>query len=45
MKPERVEEILESTATDHACPVPPTVDYTIVGRPPEFNATCTGTPT
>ena len=26
------EKILERSATDHACPVPATVDYTIVGR-------------
>ena len=25
--------------------MPATVDYTIVGRPPSWNATCTGTPT
>ena len=43
MKPKNVEKILERTATDHACPVPPTIDYTIVGRPAAFNATCTGT--
>jgi subtilisin family serine protease len=43
MKPKNVEKILERTATDHACPDPPTIDYTIVGRPAEFNATCTGT--
>jgi subtilisin family serine protease len=42
MNPERVEKILQRTATDHACPVPATVDYTIVGRPAEFNATCAG---
>jgi hypothetical protein len=43
MNPERVEKILTRTATDHACPVPPTVDYTLVGRPAAFNATCVGT--
>ena len=43
MNPERVEKILTRTASDHACPVPATVDYTIVGRPAEFNATCAGT--
>jgi subtilisin family serine protease len=41
--PNQTEKILMRTATDHACPVPPTVDYTIVGRPAEFNATCVGT--
>ena len=44
LKPKDVEKKLESSAADHACPVPPTIDYTIVGRPAEFNATCTGTP-
>jgi subtilisin family serine protease len=43
LKPKDVEKKLESSATDHACPNPPTIDYTIVGRPAEFNATCTGT--
>jgi len=43
MNPERVQKILERSATDHACPSPPTVDYTLVGRPAEFNATCVGT--
>jgi subtilisin family serine protease len=44
MKPKEVEKILEATATDHACPTPPTLDYTNVGRDPSFTATCTGTP-
>ena len=44
LSPATVESILTSTASDHACPVPPTVDYTIVGRPASWNATCTGTP-
>jgi len=26
----------------NACPNPRTVDYTLVGRPAEFNATCEG---
>jgi subtilisin family serine protease len=43
--PDLVREILEQSAADHACPVPATVDYTIVGRPASWNATCTGTPT
>ena len=44
MQPKNVEKILERTATDHACPAPPTIDYTIVGGwPASFNATCTGT--
>jgi lantibiotic leader peptide-processing serine protease len=44
LKPKDVEKKLESSATDHACPDPTTSDYPTVGRPAEFNATCTGTP-
>jgi subtilisin family serine protease len=43
--PAVVRQIIRETAADHACPVPATVDYTIVGRPASWNATCTGTPT
>ena len=43
--PAVVRSILEQTAADHACPVPATVDYTLVGRPASWNATCTGTAT
>ncbi|MFN2536843.1 MAG: S8 family serine peptidase [Mycobacteriales bacterium] len=43
--PDLVRQILEQSAADHACPVPATVDYTIVGRPASWNATCTGSPT
>jgi subtilisin family serine protease len=43
--PDLVRAIIEQSAADHACPVPATVDYTIVGRPESWNATCTGTPT
>ena len=43
--PALVQAILEQSAADHACPVPATVDYTLVGRPASWNATCTGTPT
>jgi subtilisin family serine protease len=43
--PALVRSIIEQTAADHACPVPATVDYTVVGRPASWNATCTGTPT
>jgi len=44
MSPKDVEKILTRTATDHACPVPALIDYTIPGRdrPAEFNALCTG---
>jgi subtilisin family serine protease len=43
--PDGVEEILEDTATDHPCPDPPLLDYTIPGRDRDasWNATCTGT--
>ena len=41
--PHQTEKILIRTATDHACPVPPVLDYTNVGRPAEFTATCVGT--
>ncbi|MEY2517633.1 MAG: hypothetical protein QOJ89_4991 [bacterium] len=44
MDPAAVRERLRATATNHACPVPATVDYTIVGRPASWNATCLGTP-
>ena len=43
--PDGVEEVLRTTATDHPCPDPPLIDYTIPGRdrPASFNALCTGT--
>lgn len=44
MDPAAVRERLRATASDHACPTPATVDYTIVGRPASWNATCVGTP-
>jgi len=40
--PHQTEKILTRTATDHACPTPPVLDYTNVGRPAEFTATCVG---
>ena len=43
MPPADVRRILESTAAPVACPIPPTVDYTVIDRPAEYNATCTGT--
>jgi subtilisin family serine protease len=42
LSPAVVRDILTSTATEHACPDPPLVDYTLVGRPAEFNALCVG---
>ena len=43
MSPAAVAERLRDSASEHACPTPATVDYTIVGRPASWNATCTGT--
>jgi subtilisin family serine protease len=43
MDPAAVRERLRETAADHACPDPATVDYTIVGRPASWTATCVGT--
>ncbi|WP_054054519.1 S8 family serine peptidase [Alloactinosynnema sp. L-07] len=42
LAPDKVERVLEGTAFDKSCPSPRTVDYTLVGRPAEFNATCEG---
>ena len=41
--PHQTEKILTRTATPHACPTPPVLDYTNVGRPPAYTATCVGT--
>jgi subtilisin family serine protease len=43
LAPLQTEKILMRTATPHACPTPPVLDYTNVGRPPSYNATCIGT--
>ena len=43
LDPDRVERILTATAAQVACPSYGTEDYTIVGRPADWNATCTGT--
>ena len=43
MNPSAVADKLRESASEHACPTPATVDYTIVGRPADWNATCTGT--
>jgi subtilisin family serine protease len=42
LAPWKTESILIQSAAEHACPVPPLYDYTIVGRPAEFNALCEG---
>jgi subtilisin family serine protease len=41
--PNQTEKILMRTATPHPCPTPPVLDYTNVGRPPSYTATCIGT--
>jgi lantibiotic leader peptide-processing serine protease len=43
LDPDRVQQILEQSATDHACPAGGVQDYTNTGRPAEFNAICAGT--
>jgi lantibiotic leader peptide-processing serine protease len=42
LAPWKTEYVLIQGAAEHACPVPPLQDYTIVGRPAEFNALCEG---
>jgi lantibiotic leader peptide-processing serine protease len=42
LDPDTVREIIETTATDTSCPAGGVEDYTDEGRPPEWNATCTG---
>jgi subtilisin family serine protease len=42
LAPNKVERVLNGTAQQTPCPVPPTVSYENVGRPPEFTATCEG---
>jgi subtilisin family serine protease len=44
LAPHEVLKTLERTATPHPCPSPPLLDYTIVGRPPEYNVVCQGNP-
>ena len=43
LAPWKTEFVLTETAAEHPCPDPPLMDYTIVGRPAEFNALCEGT--
>lgn len=43
MAPGAVADLMQRTATDHACPAP-LITYTREGRPAEFNAACVGTP-
>ncbi len=43
LDPDTVGQIIEQTATDHACPAGGVEIYTDEGRPAEFNAICEGT--
>jgi subtilisin family serine protease len=42
LEPWKVEYILYTTASEHACPNPPLVSYVDVGRSAEFDALCEG---
>jgi subtilisin family serine protease len=42
MEPVKVEKFMVRSATEHPCPANPVLDYTLVGRPASWNATCTG---
>ena len=44
MDPAQVERILKRTATDHACPPGGVQTYPGVPTPPDYTATCEGTP-
>ncbi|MEV4145446.1 S8 family serine peptidase [Amycolatopsis sp. NPDC049691] len=44
MDPDKVQRVLEGTATEVACPTPRTVDYLKEGRDATFTATCVGDP-
>lgn len=43
LAPDRVTQIIEGSATDHACPAGGVEDYSDEGRGPEYNAVCDGT--
>ena len=43
LAPRKTEHILIEGAAEHACPVPPLVDYLDEGRSAEFTALCEGT--
>jgi subtilisin family serine protease len=42
LAPWKTEYVLTKGAAAHACPVPPLMDYTLVGRTADFNALCEG---
>jgi subtilisin family serine protease len=43
LDPDKVADIILTTATDHACPAGGIEVYTDEGRTPDFNAVCDGT--
>jgi lantibiotic leader peptide-processing serine protease len=43
LNPDETKKWLLRTATNHPCPSPPILDYTNVGRPASYTATCVGT--
>ena len=43
LDPDKVTRILLGSATKTPCPANPVIDYTDVGRSPEYTATCVGT--
>ncbi len=42
LRPSITQRVLLRTATDHACPTPPLITYTDVGRDESYNALCVG---
>jgi subtilisin family serine protease len=44
LSPDKVQRVIEGTASQIACPVPRTVDYLKEGRDATFTATCEGDP-
>ncbi len=44
LDPDRVQQILERSASDHACPTPRLFSYADVDRPPAYDAFCQGSP-
>ena len=42
LSPDKVQRIMKDTATAQSCPTPRLVDYSAIGRAPDFNALCQG---
>lgn len=42
LSPNKVKRIMKDTATAQSCPTPRLVDYSAIGRTPDFNALCQG---